>query len=71
MLILGSLPGERSISMQQYYAHPRNGFWIIMEDVFGISGHYDVRCAHLIQHHNAQWDVLKRTVRPGSLDADI
>lgn len=71
MLILGSLPGERSISMQQYYAHPRNGFWTIMEDVFGISGHYDDRCAQLIQHRIALWDVLKRSVRPGSLDAHI
>ena len=71
VLILGSLPGERSISMQQYYAHPRNGFWTIMEDVFGIRGHYDVRCAQLIQHRIALWDVLKRSVRPGSLDADI
>jgi hypoxanthine-DNA glycosylase len=57
--------------MQQYYAHPRNGFWPIMEDLLGIRGDYETRCAQLIQRRIALWDVLERSVRPGSLDADI
>ncbi len=71
LLILGSLPGERSIAEQQYYAHPRNGFWTIMNDVLGISGSYAARCAQLIRHRIALWDVLRHSVRPGSLDAHI
>ena len=71
VLVLGSLPSERSIAQQQYYAHPQNAFWRIMRDVFGIEGDYAVRCDSLIAHRVAVWDVLKRSVRPGSMDADI
>lgn len=71
LLVLGSLPGERSIAERQYYAHPRNVFWRIMQDVFGICGDYGTRCDALTQRHIAVWDVLRSSVRPGSLDADI
>lgn len=71
VLVLGSLPGDRSIAEQQYYAHPQNAFWPIMRDVFGISGHYASRCKQLVEHRIALWDVLGSSVRPGSLDADI
>lgn len=70
-LILGSLPGARSIAQQQYYAHPRNAFWPIMAELFGIDGSYVSRCRQLMDHRIALWDVLARSPRPGSLDADI
>lgn len=71
VLVLGSLPGARSITEQQYYAHPQNAFWKIMREVFGIGGSYASRCEQTIENRIALWDVLHSSVRPGSLDADI
>ena len=71
ILVLGSLPGDRSIAEQQYYAHPQNAFWPIMRELFGIEGDYPVRCTQLMQNRIALWDVLQSSVRPGSMDADI
>ena len=71
ILILGSLPGARSIAEQQYYAHPQNAFWKIMAELFGIEGDYATRCKQLSEHGIALWDVLRSSVRPGSMDAAI
>ncbi len=71
ILILGSLPGQRSIDAGQYYAHPQNAFWEIMSSLYGIDGSYEERCARLIECRIALWDVLASSVRPGSLDASI
>lgn len=71
MLVLGSLPSQRSIAAQQYYAHPQNAFWRIMEELFGIRGDYAERCSQLCERRIALWDVLASSVRPGSMDSDI
>ena len=71
ILLLGSLPGARSIAEQQYYAHPQNAFWPIMRELFGIEGDYASRCGQLLENRVALWDVLRSSVRPGSMDADI
>ena len=71
ILILGSLPGRKSIDVGQYYGHPRNAFWHIAAELFAVRGNYQSRCKALLQHKVALWDVLHASVRPGSLDADI
>ena len=71
ILILGSLPSQRSIETDQYYAHPQNAFWKIMGDLTGAKGSYKDRCQALVEHKIALWDVLASSVRPGSLDSDI
>ena len=71
VLILGSLPSRASLRAREYYAHPRNAFWKIMQVIAGASGSYASRCRSLQQNRIAVWDVLSCSVRPGSLDADI
>lgn len=71
ILVLGSLPSQRSIAKGQYYAHPHNAFWPIMRELFGTEGSYADRCEQLIRNRVALWDVLASSVRPGSMDADI
>ena len=71
ILILGSLPGQRSLQAAQYYAHPQNAFWRIMQELTGAEGPYQKRCDALVGYGIALWDVLAESVRPGSMDVDI
>jgi TDG/mug DNA glycosylase family protein len=72
-LILGSLPGQRSLLESQYYAQPQNAFWRIMGDLFdaGPEQAYSRRLERLVANRIALWDVVKSGSRPGSLDASI
>lgn len=71
LLILGSLPGRRSLEAGEYYAHGQNAFWRIMAKLCGARGDYEARCRALIDARIAVWDVLRASDRPGSMDADI
>lgn len=73
VLILGSMPGKESLRAQQYYAHPRNAFWMIMGELFGAAPTlaYESRVQILKSAGVAVWDVLASCTRDGSLDADI
>lgn len=72
LLILGSLPGDKSLREQRYYANPQNQFWRLMsamldEDLVTLD--YDVRLARLLTRHVGLWDVVESADRVGSTDA--
>jgi hypoxanthine-DNA glycosylase len=73
VLVCGSLPGQMSLALRQYYAQPRNAFWKITGELFGFDPRLDyaARTAALCAHGIALWDVCAAAVRPGSLDAEI
>ncbi|RPH43367.1 MAG: DNA-deoxyinosine glycosylase [Burkholderiales bacterium] len=74
LLILGSFPGEVSLSQARYYAHPRNQFWPILGGLLGEplpELDYEARLERLRVRRVALWDVLGACRRTGSLDAAI
>ncbi|WP_404479919.1 DNA-deoxyinosine glycosylase [Novosphingobium sp. BL-52-GroH] len=75
VLLLGSLPGERSLMAGEYYAHPSNAFWWLMGEVLGEAGlprlAYAERLACLRVHRVGLWDVIASARRQGSLDGAI
>ena len=73
ILILGSLPGQMSLQLGQYYAKPQNAFWRIMAATFHFPPDlpYSERITRLEDHGIAVWDVCASALRPGSLDSKI
>jgi TDG/mug DNA glycosylase family protein len=74
LLILGSLPGARSLAQHQYYAHPQNKFWRLLETVAATplaSLDYALRLKSLADHNIGLWDVIQSAARRTSSDSDI
>jgi hypoxanthine-DNA glycosylase len=74
VLVLGSLPGERSLAERRYYAHPQNRFWHLIGTVIGrelVPLDYEARLTALLQARVGLWDTVASARRAGSLDAAI
>lgn len=75
ILILGSMPGVKSLEEQQYYAHPQNRFWKVMGAICNEPNlhqlDYQQKLKILLQNNIALWDTIKFCKRDGSLDSDI
>lgn len=73
VLILGTMPGEMSLRLGQFYGHPQNTFWKIMGELIGAGPEldYKARIARLQASKIGLWDVLLSCERSGSLDSAI
>ena len=73
VMIVGSMPSVKSLADAQYYAHPRNAFWPILFDIWGVMPHndYERKKAMLRAHGVALWDAAACCEREGSLDSSM
>lgn len=73
ILILGSVPGVKSLEMKEYYAHPQNAFWKIIFYLFNQkpTTDYHQKIELLKTRHIALWDVIESCERKGSIDSTI
>jgi hypoxanthine-DNA glycosylase len=74
ILILGSIPGDKSIELQEYYGHAQNRFWRVLTAICGyetVPTDYLSKKSILIQNKIALWDVAHKANRKGSLDSAI
>ena len=74
IFILGSLPGDKSLSDRRYYAHHTNQFWkligaIANEDLHSLA--YEDRLVRLRARGIGLWDVISAAEREGSADSAI
>lgn len=77
LLVLGSFPSATSLARQQYYAHPQNHFWKILQTILPDSPYgssvdsYEIRSNWLLDKGVGVWDVYASCERQGSLDTAI
>jgi len=73
ILIFGSLPGKKSLELQQYYGHARNRIWKILSHLTGsdVPVTYQQKKELLYKNKIGLWDVAHSAHREGSLDSNI
>lgn len=69
VLILGSMPSEKSRNLAKYYGHPQNRFWPVLSIVYGEEiGDWK---KFALSHHIALWDVIESCDIEASSDSSI
>jgi hypoxanthine-DNA glycosylase len=73
VLILGTMPGDKSLKLNEYYGHPRNRFWKILSTITNnaVPLTYSDKKTLLIKTKIGIWDVAHKGYRRGSLDSAI
>jgi hypoxanthine-DNA glycosylase len=74
LIVLGSFPGVASLQAGQYYAHPRNQFWLLLSALWHVDLRamtYPRRLAAMLERGLGLWDVYAHCRRVGSLDSAI
>lgn len=73
ILILGTMPGEKSLELQEYYGNKGNSFWKLLFTLFDqpLPATYAEKKQLLEENDIALWDVLAYCERTGSLDSNI
>jgi len=74
ILILGTLPSDKSLAAGQYYANPSNDFWKLVGAALSqpfddLS--YENKLALLKANRVGLWDAFHACFRPGSMDKDM
>jgi hypoxanthine-DNA glycosylase len=73
ILILGTMPGDKSLELDEYYGHSRNRFWKIISTITSnyLPLTYSDKKALLLKSKIGIWDVAHKANRKGSLDSAI
>jgi len=72
ILFLGSFPSIASFEQAFYYAHPRNTFWPILEEIFGIKFDNNADKAQFcLEKGIGLWDVIGSCERSNSSDTNL
>jgi hypoxanthine-DNA glycosylase len=73
ILILGTMPGDKSIELGEYYGHSRNRFWKIISTITNneLPLTYSDKKGLLLKTKIGIWDVAHQANRKGSLDSAI
>lgn len=73
ILILGTIPGDKSLELGEYYGHSRNRFWKIISAITNndLPLTYTDKKALLFKTKIGIWDVAHKANRKGSLDSSI
>ena len=73
ILILGSFPSPKSRESGYFYGHPQNRFWRVTAALFqdAVPESVEEKCAFLLRHHIAAWDVIHSCTITGASDSSI
>ena len=72
VLILGTFPSLDSFKYEFYYAHKRNQFWKILEDIFDVKLENEAKKIEFLKKSKiALWDIVKSCQRKNSSDTNL